>query len=348
MGCAVQFSGRVRVSEHLEQIEDEIAKSVADDLLKRHPDLVAHRGARARESRIRKVRSHIGCLRGAVESGSIEAFGDYAAWRAVVLASRRYRANLFLETLKQLEEALRSRLPARDWALISPMLAEAQRKASEPHEPVSAARNPACDAYLHEILQGDRVAAGKVIEEILDSGTDPLSIYVDVFQCALYEVGRLWEIARISVATEHLAAAITQVMVSNLHLRLPRQPVRHGYAVITGVQGELHQIGANTIADVLDLHGWNVLFLGTNAPHEGIVDTVYRQDARLLGISATMLSNLPRVRRLIADVRSRIPEIRIIVGGAVFRAVPMLWKDLGADGFAPDARSALTLAERMV
>ena len=186
------------------------------------------------------------------------------------------------------------------------------------------------------------------MEEALRSGADAVDIYLELFQTALFEVGRLWETAQISVATEHMATAITQVLMARLYTRLPRRAASQGNAVITGVQGELHQIGANMVADILDAHGWNVLFLGTNAPHEGIIEAVESHGARLVGISATMLSNVPRVRQLLGGIRERVPGVRIVVGGGAFRAVPALWRDLGADGFAPDLRATIDLVNTLL
>jgi methanogenic corrinoid protein MtbC1 len=127
---------------------------------------------------------------------------------------------------------------------------------------------------------------------------------------------------------------------------LPSTPPRQ--AIVTGVAGELHQIGANMVADVLENAGWNVEFLGTDAPHSGIVERVRAQDSDLLCISATMLFNLPNVIRLIADVRAASPKLRVLLGGGAFRARPDLWVDAGADGFAPDLHSAVQAADRLL
>jgi methanogenic corrinoid protein MtbC1 len=126
----------------------------------------------------------------------------------------------------------------------------------------------------------------------------------------------------------------------------PSTPLRQ--AIVTGISGELHQIGANMVADVLENAGWSVEFLGTDAPHTGIVDAVLAQNSDLLCISATMLFNVPTVVRLIRDLRARSPKLRVLIGGAAFRAKPDLWMDIGADGFAPDLTTAIEVADRIV
>jgi methanogenic corrinoid protein MtbC1 len=125
----------------------------------------------------------------------------------------------------------------------------------------------------------------------------------------------------------------------------PSAPPRQ--AIVTGVAGELHQIGANMVADVLENAGWNVEFLGTDAPHAGIVDAVRAQDSDLLCISATMLSNVPNVVSLIRDLRPHSSRLRVLIGGSAFRSKPELWMAIGADGFAADLSGAVEVANRL-
>jgi methanogenic corrinoid protein MtbC1 len=100
------------------------------------------------------------------------------------------------------------------------------------------------------------------------------------------------------------------------------------------------------VADVLESGGWDVRFLVTQLPHAGILDAVEEHDADLLGISVTMVCNLPQVSRLLADLRKHFGDKtpRILVGGAAFRDAPMLWEELGASGCGRKLRDALRLA----
>ncbi len=173
---------------------------------------------------------------------------------------------------------------------------------------------------------------------------EPLvDVYTDVFQESLYEVGRLWEQCRISVAAEHMATAITQYVMAQTYSEVQPVGERRGNAVVTGVQGELHQVGAAMVADILEYRGWNVRFLGTNMPHEGILQAIEEHEPEVIGISATMLFNVPSVVRLVEDVDRKFSKARprIVLGGAVFRTRVGLWKEMGADDFAPDLAGAL-------
>ena len=115
--------------------------------------------------------------------------------------------------------------------------------------------------------------------------------------------------------------------------------------MLTGVAGEMHQVGANMVADILESQGFDVRFLGTNMPNSGILQEIARHQADTLGISATMLFNIPAVIRLVEDVRARFGSAspRIVLGGAAFRNLPSLSTELGAVGIANDLRSAVRL-----
>ena len=175
--------------------------------------------------------------------------------------------------------------------------------------------------FLQAILKGQRRAATTVAFESLRDGNPIQDIYVEVFQESLYQVGRLWESNRITVAEEHMATAITQYVLAQMYPHIPASGTRRGNMVITGVAGELHQVGANMVADVLEAQGYDVRFLGTNMPHGGILQAIKEHEADLLGISTTMLFNIPQVTRLAEEVREEFGprSPRIVVGGSAFR-----------------------------
>jgi methanogenic corrinoid protein MtbC1 len=199
--------------------------------------------------------------------------------------------------------------------------------------------------YLRAILDGDRGAALDAAFSHGKAGHPLVDVYVDVLQEALYEVGRLWETNRITVADEHMATAVTQYVMSRLYQEIPPAGTRRGRAVVTGVQGELHQLGANMVADALDSEGWNVMFLGADVPVEGVVETVARHRPELLGISSTMYFNLPKVVELVEAVRGKLggSAPRVILGGGAFRTVRSLPPALAGCPVALDVRKALAL-----
>ena len=201
--------------------------------------------------------------------------------------------------------------------------------------------------YLASILAGNRKAALNIIMDAFQGGYPIPHIYMDIFQEALYEIGRLWESNRITVADEHMGTAITQFVMSNLYQHLQISDQQMGKAVITGVQGELHQVGANMVADLMEADGWDVMFLGTNVPPEGALESVRQHGADLFGISTTMLFNIPKVIHLVEAVRSEFGHsIQIMVGGAAFKGLEKLPVGLEGCMVAMDLNQALELVRR--
>lgn len=196
--------------------------------------------------------------------------------------------------------------------------------------------------YLQEILAGRRKTALDIIMDAYRGGYPIPGIYMDIFQEALYEIGQLWENNRISVADEHMGTAITQYVMSNLYQHLEMSDERRGRFVMTGVQDELHQVGANMVADILESDGWDTVFLGTNVPEEGVLQSLRQHKADLFGISSTMLFNIPKVIQLVEAVRREFGDsVHIMLGGSAFKVLPELPDELQGCSMALDLRQAL-------
>lgn len=345
---SIPLSERVLFSDKLRTLKQSVAEAVTEEFFRGHPDWSARYGERGRQRGIEDALYHVDFLAGAIEAGSDAPFKDYARWTAGVLRARGIPSDFFAENLRQVKEALAPHLSGTENALLAEFIwggcdsieaDPAERKVSEGGELALTRR-----LFLQAILQGQRKPAATIALEALNAGHGILNVYAEVLQEALYSVGCRWEANEITVAQEHIATAIAQYVLALLYDRLKPPDTRRGRVVITGVEGELHQVGANMVADALETDGWDVRFLGTNLPHEGILKVVQEHEADVVGISATMLYNLPQVRRLVAEIRQRFGgKVRVVVGGGAFRSSPKLAAEIGADGAAPCLREAIIL-----
>lgn len=204
-------------------------------------------------------------------------------------------------------------------------------------------------SYLEAILAGRRQDALDIALGAIGRGADVRDVYVDVLQEALYEVGRLWEANRIPVSTEHLATAITQLVLARIYERLPRPEAVRGRLVLTGVEGEHHQVGGLMVSGGLESDGWDVRFLGTNVPVPVVLAAISEHRPEVLGISCTLRQNLPKVSFLIGTVRATFQESapRVLVGGGAFRTDPGKASEAGADAWAPDMKAAIGVARTL-
>lgn len=166
----------------------------------------------------------------------------------------------------QLEHFLAGILTDQEMVLVSGYL-DAGKSVSG-HEPMEPERTEARiglslsrQMFIQALLQAQRKAASNIAMEAYRQGHSIPGIYAEVIQEALYAIGKLWQANRITVAEEHMATAIAQYVMAQLYPLLPLPEIPRGTVVITGVEGELHQVGANMVADVLEADGWLVHFL---------------------------------------------------------------------------------------
>lgn len=334
----------ISIAQVLRRHEQALAERITDAFLDRHPDWITRYGDLARTRGIEDARFHLQFLGGAIESGSADAFRDYVHWTTRVLEARGIDRRFLRENLMQVGDSLAQVLTPDQLAVALPFVAlpEDQTGRTDTEACPTTAADLVRGVFIQAILRGERRAAVNVASEALADGMPVLELYTDVFQASLYEIGRRWERNQITVAQEHMATAITQFVMAQIYDRLPQASGARGKAVLTGVPGELHHIGAVMVSDVLETHGWTVQYLGSNLPIPSVVATVRETAPDVLGISVTMLFNVHHAAKLIAEVRGIGRPIRILVGGAAFR-VRGQWRDIGADDYAPDLHGVASL-----
>lgn len=205
------------------------------------------------------------------------------------------------------------------------------------------------DAYLQAIREGDRRAAFGVVDGAREAGVDLNRLYVEVFQPAMREVGRLWQDNVITVADEHVATAITQAAMARAFEQIFTWGDGEGRSLVAAcADTERHEVGLRMICDLLELNGWNTTYLGATVPVESLVMMVERKKPDAVALSVSIAPHLPRLRLMIEQIRSLIrnPPL-ILVGGRPFLEDPTLATRLGADLTADDAVEAVELLQQM-
>ena len=333
-----------RLAETLRGIAPAVAAEVTEQFLDRHPDWRTRFGSRAVTHGVQDAQYHIAFLAAAIEAEDVAPFVAYARWTARVLAARGMASVFLADNFAQVRDAVAARLGPDRAAVLAPYFTEALAALdAEPPLPAGVPLTVTATMFLQAILSGQRVAAVQVAREALRDGTPVESLYLDVFQPALYEVGARWEANDLTVAQEHIATAITQFVMARIY-EPPRRESTRGTVVITGVEGELHNIGAVMVGDLLETSGWSVRFLGTNLPATAILSAIRETAPTYVGISTTMLFNVAAVRELIRAIRRDFGNgLRVMVGGAAFRSNPDLWRQVAADAFAADLRGVQAL-----
>lgn len=338
---------RLGIADRVQAAREKLAREVNEEFFLRHPDWRERYGHRGIQRGYEDACFHIDFLTAAISAGNVPAFAGYVTWARRVLEARGIASSFLAESVRQVGHAAASLLETPDQEYLATFVDAGTLACSQPLPP-SASPEAAVGVFVQGLLAGNRTAALNIAHESLRGGQTVRDIYIKLLQPAMYEIGRLWESNQITVAREHMATAITQYVMAHLFPLLSRAgTANRGIAVVTGVQGELHQIGALMISDVLESDGWQVRFLGTNMPHAGILEALMQEPVIFLGISTTILANIPKAVELILAVRAGFPDVQVLVGGAAFKSVDGLWKEVGADAFAPDLIGAQLIAQEI-
>jgi methanogenic corrinoid protein MtbC1 len=344
-------SDRFQLAQKLAAVKQNVARAITEEFFVNHPDWGVRYGDRGRQFCTADACFHMEFLAGAIEAGSPEAFADYSQWTTRMLGARGIAAHTLEENFALLEKHLAVELFPEECVFVLNFLTrgrEACTKTTEPGPdelPSGEGLDLTRQVFLTAILGGQRQAALTIVEEALRAGHSHVDIYINVFTEALHRVGELWELNNISVAQEHIATAITQYVIASIYPRLVPATVHRGSMVVTGVAGELHQIGANLVADAMEANGWTVRFLGTNLPHSSVLATIEEISADILCISTTIVANLPSVVDLVQTVRSKLNQHvpRIVLGGAAYRLASQFARDIGPAEAITDLRQALAI-----
>jgi MerR family transcriptional regulator, light-induced transcriptional regulator len=173
--------------------------------------------------------------------------------------------------------------------------------------------------FLSALVAGRKGECVEIFESLLTTADTFIGIYEDLIRRALYDVGLMWESNRISVATEHLAAAIAEHLMGRLYDRLTPQVDAIGTVVVACPQRELHQIGAKMVSDVFESNGWNTVFAGANVPLEDLLRLLGESRPHFCALSLSLYMNLPGFLATTESIRSKFPSLPVLVGGQAFQ-----------------------------
>jgi 5-methyltetrahydrofolate--homocysteine methyltransferase len=199
------------------------------------------------------------------------------------------------------------------------------------------------------VLNGDLKTAVAATQEALAEGVDPLELISGHMVPAMAEVGRRYECEEYFVPELLLAA---RAMKGSLELVRPLLSARGvepaGRVVIGTVKGDLHDIGKNLVASLLEGGGFEVVDLGSDVAPEKFVQAIKDGNANIVCLSALLTVTMPAMKTTMealksAGVRDRI---KVMIGGA---PVTQQYADeIGADGYGENASVAVNLARRLV
>lgn len=204
------------------------------------------------------------------------------------------------------------------------------------------------DIY-NNILEGQKVKAAENVKAALAEGINAETILNEGMVAAMSEVGRLFEEGEYFVPEMLVSARAMQESLALLKPALAKGNVQAAGKVVIGtVQGDLHDIGKNLVAMMLEGAAFEVVDLGTDVSPEKFVAAIQTTGAKIVALSALLTTTMGNMKTTIQAIEAAglRDKVKIIVGGAPLS--DQFATQIGADGYSMDASRAVVLAKSLI
>jgi 5-methyltetrahydrofolate--homocysteine methyltransferase len=203
------------------------------------------------------------------------------------------------------------------------------------------------DQLTEAIKKGNRNDAKRLTQEAITTMNPPRAI-LDALVSGMDDVGTRFQRNEIFVPEMLIASRAMKEAMQLLEPLLVQAGIRPAFTAVVGtVQGDLHDIGKNLVAMMWKGANFGVVDLGTNVPAEKFIAAAKEHKAQLVGLSALLTTTMPAMKQTVAALKgANIEGLKVVIGGAPI--TESFANEIGADGFAPDAASAVELARRLV
>lgn len=225
-------------------------------------------------------------------------------------------------------------------------LSEAAKKPVEQAEAKAEVKSIG-DRIKKAVIEGDEENIIGLVEQGLKEGLDPITISNSGLVPGLEEVGRLFASNRYYLPQVMLSAETMKKAFARLKKEMKgKTGPGLGKVLLATVEGDIHDIGKNIVATLLENHGFEVIDLGKNVPADRIIEEAERNRVDIVGLSALMTTTVLEMDKVIKRLRERGIKAMTIVGGAV--VTKEFSENIGADEYGGDALSAIEKMKRMV
>jgi corrinoid protein of di/trimethylamine methyltransferase len=205
------------------------------------------------------------------------------------------------------------------------------------------------DRLYDAVLEGDGKGAVAVTTDALASGANPMDLVTQQMMRAMDEVGRRFETEEYFVPELLLSARAMKSALALIRPLLAQQGAKPAGKVVIGtVKGDLHDIGKNLVASMLEGAGFEVTDLGTDVSAERFIEAIRNVEADIVALSALLTVTMPSMRRVVEALNETglRDRVKVMIGGApVTREYA---KEIGADAFSENAAAAVAVARKVM
>ncbi|MBN1788736.1 MAG: corrinoid protein [Sedimentisphaerales bacterium] len=203
------------------------------------------------------------------------------------------------------------------------------------------------NALSQAVITGDQTQALELTKAAISDGTSPESILNQGLIAGMNIIGERFKNNEVYIPEVLIAARAMKSALEVLEPKLIEAGVEPiGKAVVGTVKGDLHDIGKNLVAMMLKGAGFDVIDLGVDVSEDRFVQKAKETNAKVIGMSALITTTMPSMEKTVQAVKAAGLAVKTMIGGA---PVTQAYADkIGADGYAPDAASAVDLAKSLI
>ncbi len=208
--------------------------------------------------------------------------------------------------------------------------------------------NDLTKAVFDAIIDGSAEQTSQAVQSAIDAGLDPATILNDGMIAAMTEVGQLFEEGEFFVPEMLISARAMQTGLSLLKPQLNQGNYQAAGKVVAGtVKGDMHDIGKNLVCMMLEGAAFEIVDLGSDVSPQQFVEAIQNSGANLVAMSALLTTTMPNMKTTIQAIEEAglRNKVKILVGGAPVTS--QFAESIGADGFAPDASRAVSIAKAL-
>lgn len=193
----------------------------------------------------------------------------------------------------------------------------------------------------HAIKASDRIKANNLID-LYARSTSYRDAINEIIEPVMYALGEEWIREETTLAQTYVAAKISEDTLQKAIHALEyevAEPDRRRSAVIGNIHYDFHSLGRRMVGTFLKASGWNVIDLGNDVEPHRFIETALENNCRIIGVSAMMYSTAMTIEKVsnIIVKKNLQHQLKMAVGGAVFKLTPSLVKEVGGDGTAGNA-----------
>lgn len=202
-------------------------------------------------------------------------------------------------------------------------------------------------ALADAVIKGNQTEAVRLTQQALEEGLDPKTILDKGLIAGMEVVGVRFKANEVYIPEVLISARAMKMAMEVLEPRLAAAGVDPiGRAVIGTVQGDLHDIGKNLVVMMLKGAGFKVEDAGVDVSPQTFVEKARAANAQIVGLSALLTTTMPAMDKTIQAIRQAGLSCKVMIGGAP--VTQNYANKIGADGYAPDAASAVDLAKSLL